>query len=69
MEEEKGLKRTSGKRQSWLRREWMADQVTYISPLTNNVIGHALEETPSRIKGILPLPPCDGMKSLKDGAS
>lgn len=50
-----------------------ADQVTYISLLTgvmeiNNVIGHALEETPLRIKDSLLLPSCDGMKSLKDGA-
>lgn len=55
MEEERGLKRTTGKRWSRLRREWMGDEVTYISLLTaameiNNVIGHALEETPSRIK-------------------
>ena len=52
----------------------MEDQVTYISLLTaameiNNVIGYALEETPSRIKESLLLPSCDGMKSLKDGAS
>lgn len=50
----------------------MRDQVAYISLLTaamevNNVIGHALEETPSRIKEALPLPPCDGMESLNDG--
>lgn len=50
-----------------------ADQVTYISLLTgameiNNVIGHALEETPLRIKDSPLLPSCDGMKSLKDGA-
>lgn len=50
-----GLKRTTGKRWSWLRREWMGDRVTSISLLTaameiNNVIGHALEETPQRIK-------------------
>lgn len=51
----------------------MADQVTSIRLLTgamevNNVIGHALEETPSRIKESKLLPPCDGMKSLKDWA-
>lgn len=50
----------------------MGDRVTSISLLTaameiNNVIGHALEETPQRIKESLLLPPCDGMKTLKDG--
>lgn len=51
----------------------MGDQVTSISLLTaameiNNVIGHALEETPLRgIKESLLLPPCDVMKTLKDG--
>lgn len=52
----------------------MGDQVTYISLLTaaieiNNVIGHALEETPLRMKEPLPRPSCDGKESLKHGAS
>lgn len=72
LEEERGLKERPGERWSRLRQEWMGDQVTSISLLTaameiNNVIGHALEETPSRIKEPLLLPPCVGMKSLKDG--
>lgn len=45
----------------------MGDQVTSISLLTaameiNNAIGHALKETPSRIKES---PLCDCMKTLK----
>ena len=45
----------------------MGDRVTSISLLTaameiNNVIGHALKETPS---GIKESPFCDGMKTLK----
>lgn len=68
LEEAKGFKRTTGKRSSWLRREWIGDQVTFISLLTaameiNNVFGHALEETPLRIKDSLLQPPCDGMKT------
>lgn len=52
----------------------MGDQVTYISLLTaaieiNNVIGHALEETPLRIKESLLRPSCDARKSLKHGAN
>ena len=50
----------------------MGDRVTSISLLTaameiNNVIGHALDETPSRRIESPLLPPCDGMKTLKTG--
>ena len=69
MEEEKGLKKKKDWEKMEVAQAGTADQVTSIRLLTgamevNNVIGHALEETPSRIKEFKLLPPCDGLKSL-----